>query len=167
MVTHTRTMASHRKPLYDWCHLDLRVTEEFYSAKFILAWTVNISMQMQNGRQFADHILKSVFVYDNRGMLMMLPGAPLPIIQYWHDDVIKWKHFPRYWPFVRRIHRSPVNSQQRPATWSFDVFFDPRPNKWLNKQSWGWWSETQSSSLWRHRNVPHIPLHPLDDILFF
>ena len=23
-----------------------------------------------------------------------------------HDDVIKWKHFPRYWPFVREIHRS-------------------------------------------------------------
>ena len=23
-----------------------------------------------------------------------------------HDDVIKWKQFPRYWPFVRRIHRS-------------------------------------------------------------
>ena len=21
------------------------------------------------------------------------------------DDVIKWKHFPRYWPFVRGIHR--------------------------------------------------------------
>ena len=32
---------------------------------------------------------------------------------YWnwsfHDDVIKWKHFPRYWPFVRGIHRSPVD----------------------------------------------------------
>ena len=27
-----------------------------------------------------------------------------------HDDVIKWKHFPRYWPFVRGIHRSPENS---------------------------------------------------------
>ena len=27
-----------------------------------------------------------------------------------HDDVIKWKHFPRYWPFVRGIHRSTVNS---------------------------------------------------------
>ena len=26
------------------------------------------------------------------------------------DDVIKWKHFPRYWAFVRGIHRSPVNS---------------------------------------------------------
>ena len=23
-----------------------------------------------------------------------------------HDDVIKWKHFPRYPPFVRGIHRS-------------------------------------------------------------
>ena len=21
-----------------------------------------------------------------------------------HDDVIKWKHVPRYWPFVRGIH---------------------------------------------------------------
>ena len=26
-----------------------------------------------------------------------------------HDDVIKLKHFPCYWPFVRGIHRSPVN----------------------------------------------------------
>ena len=40
-------------------------------------------------------------------------------IPYEHDDIIKWKHFPRYWPFVRGIHRSPVNSphkgQQREA----------------------------------------------------
>ena len=30
------------------------------------------------------------------------------LVQPLHDDVIKWKHFPRYWPFVRGIHRSPV-----------------------------------------------------------
>ena len=30
-----------------------------------------------------------------------------------HDDVIKWKHFPRYWPFVRGIDRSPVNSPHK------------------------------------------------------
>ena len=30
-----------------------------------------------------------------------------------HDDVIKWKHFPRYWPFLREIHRSPVNSSHK------------------------------------------------------
>ena len=30
-----------------------------------------------------------------------------------HDDVINWKHCPRYWPFVRGIHRSPVNSPHK------------------------------------------------------
>ena len=30
-----------------------------------------------------------------------------------HDDVIKWEHFPRYWPFARGIHRSPLNSPQK------------------------------------------------------
>ena len=30
-----------------------------------------------------------------------------------HDDVIKWKYFPRYWPFVRGIHRSLVNSPHK------------------------------------------------------
>ena len=29
-------------------------------------------------------------------------------------------------------------------------------NKWLSKQSWGWWSETPSCSLWRHCNGPCI-----------
>ena len=32
-----------------------------------------------------------------------------------YEDVIEWKLFPRYWPFVRGIHRSPVTSQ-RPVT---------------------------------------------------
>ena len=30
-----------------------------------------------------------------------------------HDDVVKWKRFPRNWPFVRGIHRSPVNSPHK------------------------------------------------------
>ena len=37
-------------------------------------------------------------------------------------------------------------------TRSFDVFFDLRLNKRLIKQSWGWWFETLSRSLWRHCN---------------
>ena len=67
-----------------------------------------------------------------------------------HDDVIKWKQFPRYWPFVRGIHRFPA---QRPVARSSDVFFDLRLNKRLSKQSWGWWFETLSCPLWRHCNV--------------
>ena len=30
-----------------------------------------------------------------------------------HDEVIKWKHFPLYWPFVRGIRRSSVNSPHK------------------------------------------------------
>ena len=41
---------------------------------------------------------------------------------------------------------------QRPVARSFDVFFDLRLNKRLSKQSWGWWLETPSRSLWRHCN---------------
>ena len=39
---------------------------------------------------------------------------------------------------------------QRPVTRDFDVFFDPRLNKRLSKQSRGWWFETPWRSLWRH-----------------
>ena len=39
-----------------------------------------------------------------------------------HDDVIKWKHFPRYWPFVREIHRYPVNSPYK-GQWRGAVMF--------------------------------------------
>ena len=42
---------------------------------------------------------------------------------------------------------------QRPVTRSFDDFFDLHPNKRLSKQSWGWWFEQPSRSLWRHCNV--------------
>ena len=51
---------------------------------------------------------------------------------------------------------SPVPGEfpaQRPVTQSFDVFFDLRRlNKQLSKQSWGWWFETPSRSLWRQCN---------------
>ena len=50
---------------------------------------------------------------------------------------------------------SPVPGEfpaQRPVTRSFDVSFDLRLNKRLSKQSWGWWFETLSRPLWRHRN---------------
>ena len=42
---------------------------------------------------------------------------------------------------------------QRPVTRSFDVYFDLRLNKWLCKQSWGWWFETLLYPLWRHSNA--------------
>ena len=39
-----------------------------------------------------------------------------------HDDVIKWKHFRRHWPFVRGIHRSPANSPHK-GQWRGTLMF--------------------------------------------
>ena len=50
---------------------------------------------------------------------------------------------------------SPVTGEflsQRPATRSFDVFFELCLNKRLSKQSWCWCFETSSCPLWRHCN---------------
>ena len=68
-----------------------------------------------------------------------------------HNDVTKWKHFPRYWAIC--AGDSPVPGEfptQRPVTRSFDIFFDLRPKKRLSKQWWGWWFETLPFPLWRH-----------------
>ena len=55
------------------------------------------------------------------------------------------------------VGNSPVPGEfhaQRPVARSFDVCFDLRLNKRLGKQSWGWWFETLSRPLWRHRDGP-------------
>ena len=56
-----------------------------------------------------------------------------------HDDVIKWKHFPRNWPFVRGIHRSPVNSPHK-GQWRGALMFSLICiwiNDWVNNREAG------------------------------
>ena len=65
-----------------------------------------------------------------------------------NDDVIKWKHFPLYWPFVRGIHRSPVNSPHK-GQWRGALMFSlicARINGWVNNG--------EAGDLRRHR--PHF-----------
>ena len=72
-----------------------------------------------------------------------------------HDDVIKWKHFPRYWPFVRGSHRSPVDSPhnrlgRRALMFSLIC-------AWTN----GWASNREAGDLRRHHAhyVVNVMLH--------
>ena len=61
------------------------------------------------------------------------------------DDVIKWKHFPLYWPFVRGIHRWPVNSPRK-CQWRGVLMFSlicTRINGWVNNR--------EADDLRRHR----------------
>ena len=61
-------------------------------------------------------------------------GNPPVTYRIQHDDVIKWKHFPRYWPFVRGIHRSPGNYPHK-GQWRGALIFSlicTRVNGWVN-----------------------------------
>ena len=52
---------------------------------------------------------------------------------------LKWKHFPRNWPFVRGIHRSPVNSSHK-GQWRGALMFSlicVWINDWVNNREAG------------------------------
>ena len=96
-------------------------------------------------------ILEFRFVYKSR-------HAYAPYIQ-WCDTshTSWWRHQMETFSALLAIcaENSPVPGEfpaQRPVTRNFDVFFDLRLNKRLSKQWWGWWFETLSHPLWRHRN---------------
>ena len=90
-----------------------------------------------------------------------------------HDDVIKWKHFPRYWPFVRGIHRwIPRTKASDAELWCF-IWSAPWINGWVSNREagdlkrlrigyadpakkWLGWNKTSyiySKSLW-HGSAP-------------
>ena len=56
-----------------------------------------------------------------------------------HDDIIKWKHFPCYWPFVGGIHQSLVNSPHK-GQWCGALMFSlicAWINGWINNHEAG------------------------------
>ena len=62
-----------------------------------------------------------------------------------YDDVIKWKHFPRFWPFLREILRSPANSPHK-GQWRGALMFSlifARMDGWVNNR--------EAGNLRRHR----------------
>ena len=74
------------------------------------------------------------FVHTNSGMWLL------------HDDVIKWKLVPRYWPFVQGIHRSPVNSPHK-GQWRRTLMFS-LICAWINS----WVNSHEVGNLRRHRS---------------
>ena len=70
----------------------------------------------------------------------------------YHDDVIKWKHFPRYWPFVQGIHQSPVNSPHKGQWHGASVF--SLICAWTN----GWVSNRDTGDLRRHHAHYDVPV---------
>ena len=69
------------------------------------------------GRQNTKETIKCVLVGDGAVgktcLLKRFKNEQYDTVGKSDDDVIKAKHFPRYWPFVRGINRSPVNFPQK------------------------------------------------------
>ena len=66
-------------------------------------------------------------------------------VEYCHDDVITWKHFPRYWPFVGGINRSPVDPLHK-GQWRGALMFS-LICAWIN----GWANNGDAGDLRRDR----------------
>ena len=115
----------------NWAFLDYRPVAAFKSLRFALFFIQN-------------NFLIGCTHYPESSMLLITLMCPLTGCSPWsgvhlvsaqHDDVIKWKHFLRYWPFVRGIHRSPENSPNK-GQWRGALIFS-LICAWINK-SWSW-----------------------------
>ena len=86
--------------------------------------------------------MDSVLKKTSKKGAQMIPQRPSD----YHDDVIKWKHFPRYWPFVRGIHRSPVNFPHK-GQWRIVLMFSLNC-AWI----YGWVNNGEAGDMRRHRS---------------
>ena len=94
------------------------------------------SWQLASHWQFEDTHNFEIININERIMAWHLAHNPPP-----HNDVVKWKHFPRYWPFVWGIHRSPVNSPHK-GQWRRSSMF-PLISIWIN----GWANNRDAGDL--------------------
>ena len=79
--------------------------------------------------------------------------------EQYHDDVIKWKHFPRSWPFVKGIHWSPVvplTNDNRFGALIWSLLLD-WTNRWINSRVTGdsRHLDTNVTSQWCHDLPSH------------
>ena len=98
-----------------------------------------------------DSIHNIALYYVTHSMNITWFTASLVMLSWWRHQM---ETFPALLAFC--AGNSPVTGEftaQRPLTRSFDIFFNLRLNKRLNKQSWDWWFETSSCPLWRRCNV--------------
>ena len=96
-------------------NIEVRITGPLWGERTDDKW-IPVTKGQWHGKRF--HVMKTLS-YDT--LLESSACLTLELLTWYatsstpleHDDVIKWKHFPRYWSSVRGIHRSPVNSPHK------------------------------------------------------
>ena len=109
---------------------------------------------------WAQYTLRIMLKVCSDGFWVWFSADQFTIFLQDHDDVIKWKQFPRCWPFLRRIHRSPVNSPHK-GQWRGALMLS-LIHTWRN----GWVNNGEAGDLRRHRvhydltvMITALPLH--------
>ena len=128
------------------CQLDLCIHE---------AWCARISLQVTITTKIERNTSNCILI--KRQMNNFISNFKqhffiTPLLEHIHDDVIKSKHFPRYWPFAWGIHRSPVNSPHK-GKWCGDLMFSLI---WIH----GWVNNREAGDLRRHRNHYGVTVMP-------
>ena len=82
----------------------------------------------------------SVLIHTHKLTMVHMPCHEI------QDDVIKWNHFPHYWPFVRGIQRLTVNSPHK-GQWRGALMFS-LICAWMN----GWVNNREAGDLRCHRD---------------
>ena len=133
----------HRSPVYSPHKGQWRGALIF---SLIYDWVNNRAAgDLRRFRAHYDVVVKSHSQFNSNGnkclSLWRLPGQIIRSPFHWmvHDDVIKRKHFPRNWPFVRGIHRSPVYSPHK-GQWRGALIFSliyVWINDWVNNRASG------------------------------
>ena len=92
------------------------------------------------------HMVSYLFCCVNNINFKWIDSTHLPLTLRFaslHDDVIEWKRFPHYWPFVQGIHRSPVNSLRK-GQWHGALLFSlicTSINSWVNNHEAAIWDD--------------------------
>ena len=126
-----------------WCWQELRRDTKQTHCEWIKTGNVGYSETAKTM-----HDLKSKRSYP--GQLkdcVALNITAISISSLFHDHVMKWKDIPRYWPFMRGIHRSPLNSPHK-SHWRGTLMFS-LICAWIK----GGVSYGETGDLWRHSNV--------------
>ena len=119
-VTQFETMAELWWKWYIFFHFKLNIPVHRYQNSICASWYYDRHMPSGD---------RNIII-----IVLCTVGIVRWLIRLFHDDVIKWKHFPRYWPFVRGIHRSSVNSPHK-GQWRGALMFTlicARMNGWVN-----------------------------------
>ena len=89
--------------------------------------------------KYSDQMRHSGHINWYARVLYLFTNLYIALVKRIHDDVIKWKHFSCYWPFVQGIHRWPVTSPHK-GQWRGALMFSlicAYVNGWVNNHEDG------------------------------